>query len=533
MKKLMLVLSFCFSIAISYSQLPLQKKWDYRFGGDLSECLYVLQETKDAGYILAGCTYSDVSGDVTESSLGNGDFWIVKTDSLGIKQWDKRFGGDVSETVNDLQQLENGDYVLGGFTNSSLSGDLGEPSRGLADFWVIKIGQNGSKLWAKRFGGSMNEYITSLHQAIGGGYLLCGYSNSDAGGDVSQRAIGDIDFWVVKVDESGHKLWDKKYGGIGDDYLTCSVSTRDGGYLLAGWINSDTSIYITAPSFGASDYWIIKIDSLGNKEWDRRFGGNRGDRLYSVRKTNDGGYILGGFSSSDSSDNISQPSRGGFDYWIVKIDSSGNKEWDKRFGGDNEETGFGNVQQTIDGGYLLSGISVSNNSGDKTEDNSAYENVWVVKTDSLGNKQWDRTVVKDSHSDLSSYAIQSADGCYIIASYGRSGIGGDRTQASRGCDDFWFVKLCESPTTFNTVNKIDNASVSVIPNPTQGHVSLVISEEMIGSLLLISDIAGKKILSAQLVSINNPIEVDLPDGIYFVTISDCKQSITRKLMVEK
>src|SRR5207248_1697389 len=109
------------------------------------------------------------------------------------------------------------------------------------------------------------------------------------------------------------------------------------------------------------------IDSNGNKVWDKRFGGMNDDWLYSMQQTNDGGYILGGYSNSDSSGDKTEPTRGDIDYWIVKIDSLGNKEWDKRFGGLNEDY-LTSLQQTADGGFILGGYTLSDSSGDKTQD---------------------------------------------------------------------------------------------------------------------------------------------------------------------
>jgi hypothetical protein len=114
------LIALLFSAEISFSQNPLVKQWDYRFGGTGNDDLYSLQQTSDGGYILGGRSYSGISGDKTQPSWGGWDYWIVKIDSFGVKQWDKRFGGTGDDELFSLQQTTDGGYILGG---SSLSGE--------------------------------------------------------------------------------------------------------------------------------------------------------------------------------------------------------------------------------------------------------------------------------------------------------------------------------------------------------------------------------------------------------------------------
>ncbi|MBL0053995.1 MAG: T9SS type A sorting domain-containing protein [Bacteroidetes bacterium] len=152
---------------------------------------------------------------------------------------------------------------------------------------------------------------------------------------------------------------------------------------------------------------------------------------------------MGGTSNSGISGDKTQPSWGVYDYWVVKIDSLGIKQWDKRFGGTGEDEGIGYISQTIDGGFLLSGDSYSPISGDKTENNLGPEQTWVIKTDALGNKQWDKTVFTNGH-DEGGLAIKTKDGCFALANYTYAGIGGDKTQASQGSWDYWIIKFCDT-----------------------------------------------------------------------------------------
>jgi len=233
------------------------------------------------------------------------------------------------------------------------------------------------------------------------------------------------------------------------------IQTADGGYILGGWSNSDISGDKTQPYWSwLQDYWIVKIDSLGNKQWDKVFGGIGIDNLYTMIQTSDGGYLLGGVSSSPVSGDKTQPLVDNFlDYWIVKIDALGNKEWDKDFGAAYHSYLY-SLYKTKDGGYLLGGFSESNAFGDKTENNMGTVQSWVIKTDSSGNKLWDKTVLSNGPNNINGLAIQSRDGCYVIVNsdYG-GGIGGDKSQPSQGTYDYWIIKFCE-----DTINVVQPTS---------------------------------------------------------------------------
>jgi len=165
------------------------------------------------------------------------------------------------------------------------------------------------------------------------------------------------------------KMWDKRFGGTEDDELRSFQQPTDGGYILGGSSESGVGGDKTQSSYAVYDYWVVKIDSFGNKQWDKSFGGTDNDHLSSLIQTIDQGYILGNWSYSGISGDKTQVSWGSSDYWIIKIDSLGNKEWDKDFGGTSTEEYFENINQTPDGGYLLSGMSYSTAGGDKSEKN--------------------------------------------------------------------------------------------------------------------------------------------------------------------
>ncbi|MBL0052460.1 MAG: hypothetical protein IPP29_13590 [Bacteroidetes bacterium] len=185
--------------------------------------------------------------------------------------------------------------------------------------------------------------------------------------------------------------WQNTIGGNNWDELHCITPTPDGGYILGGYSTSNISGDKTENSNGGWDYWVVKIDSLGAIVWQNTIGGNNDDRLCSITTTPDGGYVLGGYSYSNISGDKTENSNGVFDYWVVKIDSLGNIVWQNTIGG-NSSDGLYSITSTPDGGYVLGGWSYSNISGDKTENSNGSSDYWVVKIDNLGAIVWQNTI---------------------------------------------------------------------------------------------------------------------------------------------
>ncbi|MEO8086667.1 MAG: T9SS type A sorting domain-containing protein [Bacteroidota bacterium] len=433
---------------LAFSQSPLVKQWDKRFGGRQTDFLNDFSQTTDGGFILGGFSLSGLNGDKSQPSRGGNDYWVVKTDMNGIKQWDKRFGGSLSDYLTSVQQTRDGGYILGGNSLSGSNGDKSQPGRGLNDYWIVKLDSTGVKEWDKRFGGTDEEFFTRVIQTTDGGFLAAGVSRSDSSGDKSQPTNGNYDFWIVKTDSIGNKIWDVDLGGIDDDQLATIQLTKDGGYILGGSSNSGIGGDKTQPVRGNYDYWILKIDSMGVKQWDRDFGGIDMDKLESLQERSDYGYILGGFSLSGISGDKTTASWGSNDYWLIKIDSTGNMLWDKDFGSSGIDDEAGSMIETRDGGYLICGESQSPIGGDKSESNLGVSQAWIVKTDSSGTTEWEKTILTNPEHKLAPYIIQTRNGCFAIAHASWSGIAGYKTQedwdTTHSSPDYWLILYCDT-----------------------------------------------------------------------------------------
>ncbi|HYV92291.1 MAG TPA: MopE-related protein [Chitinophagales bacterium] len=439
-------------ISISFAQVAPIKQWDARFGGSSDDNLHSIQQTPDGGYIMAGHSLSGLSGDKTQASRGSWDYWAVKTDSNGSKQWDNRFGGSGADELFTIKQTPDGGYILAGTSASGISGDKTQATHGSWDYWVVKIDANGSKQWDKDYGGTGDDFLKHLQLTSDGGYILGGYSTSGISGDKTQGNQGNKDYWIVKIDADGAKQWDKTFGGTSEDYETVVQQTSDGGYILGGYSSSGISGDKTQASQGGIDYWIVKTDANGNKQWDKRFGGSSDDLLWGLQQTSDGDYILAGYSSSGISGDKTQASQGGTDYWVVKVDADGIKLLDFRFGGSgddsNNETNEA-AQQTPDGGFIFGGYSASGISGDKSQASQGNWDYWIVRTDATGIKLWDARFGGSGLDEFTDLQLTS-EGGYILAGVSQSGISGDKTQTNRGANDYWIVKLAPdcTPQTF-------------------------------------------------------------------------------------
>ena len=260
------------------------KEWDKTYGGANGDGGTSVQQTPDGGYIIAGWTAS--------SGAGAYDMCLIKTDASGEKAWDRTFGGTRDEGGNSVLQTPDGGYVIAGSTTSFGSGE--------DDVWLIKTDSSGSEVWDKTYGSTYGDGANSVVQTSDGGYIVTGWTGalSESGSDI----------WLVKTDSQGSKVWDKTFGGAGDDVGNSVQQTPDGGYIIAGVTQSHGA--------GKEDVWLIKTDSTGSGVWDKTFGGRGNDGGRSVQLTSDGGYVITGSTASFGA--------GGVDVWLIKTDADGN-----------------------------------------------------------------------------------------------------------------------------------------------------------------------------------------------------------------
>ncbi len=306
--------------------------------------------------------------------------------------WSKTYGGAGNDTgQGQTVQTSDGGYAISGDTNSSGAGGM--------DFWLIKTDASGNMQWNKTYGGALDESAKHMTQASDGGYAI-------SGGTYSFGAGGQ-DAWLVKTDANGNMLWNKTYGGTGDDSGYGLVQTSDGGY----------AIVVITNSFGAGGYdtWLIKTDASGNMQWNQTYGGAQDDWGYYLIQSSDGGYAMEGYTRSF----------GGYKVYLVKADADGNMQWNKTYAISTLPNIGHYAIQTADGGYAIVGWTyISGQDQDFT----------LYKTDADGNLQWDMTY--GGAEVENGYAVlQDSDGGYVLT--------GNTNSFGAGGTDIWLVKTDE------------------------------------------------------------------------------------------
>jgi len=313
------VLMLAFNVQPTGASEPPPIKWTKTYGGIGDEFAWSMVQTLGGGYAIAG--YTDSFG------AGGKDFYLVKTDSYGNMEWNKTYGGVQDDSGRAMVRTLDGGYAIVGETFSF--------AVGMWDFWLVKVDSSGNHEWNQTYGGAGIDSAFSIVQTSDGGYALAGGAEP-SGAD-------NRDFWLVKVDSSGNHEWNQTYGGGADEDAWSMIQTSDGGYALAGFTHS----------FGAGnrDFYLVKTDSYGNMEWNKTYGRANYDAAYAgVIQRNDGGYALAGVAYSFGA--------GTWDFWLVKVDSSGNHEWNQTYGGANDDFAYSAIG-TSDGGYALTGYTMS------------------------------------------------------------------------------------------------------------------------------------------------------------------------------
>lgn len=492
-------------------------QWQKTIGGSLYDELRSLRQTSDGGYILGGYSASNISGDKIEVSNGLEDYWVVKLDANGSIEWQNTIGGSGSDRLFDLQQTTDGGYILGGNSNSNISGDKTEPSiNGSKDMWVLKLDNQGQIEWQKTIGNGGQEIISSVQQTLDGGYIL---------GGTHENAAGNESFLVVKLTATGLVEWQKYIGGSADDWLNSIQQTVDGGYILGGYSWSGISGDKTEASKGEFDFWVVKVSATGEIQWQKTIGGNASDYILSLQQTSDLGYILGGFSNSNISGDKTENSRGSFDYWVVRLDALGNIQWQKTIGGNNIDIPE-SIHETTDGGYILGGYSSSGASGDKTQSGWGNDDFWVVKLNASGVLQWQKTIGGNGLDKL--YELrQTADNGYILGGFSASNISGDKTENCYGQNDFWVLKLAPESVPTNDMSA-GPKDLTIYPNPTSG--SVLISKAGTTKLGLYNAIG--QLLFTQSIEEQDVIDLSLYlSGIYFVV--EMETGIGHKIIIDR
>jgi len=374
--------------------------WETCYGGSSFDVASEFHLTPDGGYIIIGQTESD-NGDVS-GNHGSLDYWLIKLDINRNIEWQKCLGGSQTDRGNTCQVTTDESYIVSGLCDSN-DGDV-SGNHGQSDYWIVKVDAQENTIWKKCYGGSQNEVAYNMKQTTDGGYVIAGLAYSNEG-DVSGNH-GQCDYWVIKIDDMGTIEWQNALGGYQQDVPSCVQQTTDGGFIVVGSTLSDDGD--VTGYHGVFDIWGVKLDGNGILEWQRCYGGSAKDGAKSVLQTTDGGYIIAG--NTESTDGDVTGNHGSTDCWIVKIDNLGNIQWQKCLGGSGVDLA-NSIIQTTKGNYIMAG-STKSDDGD-VSGNHGDNDCWIVELDTLGNLQW-QLCAGGSSSDYASSILQTPAGNLVF-----------------------------------------------------------------------------------------------------------------------
>ncbi len=475
--------------------------WQKCFGGSNNDIPNKVIKTRQGGFTIAGNSYSSngqVSGHHTGlcSGLECSDYWIVKTDSLGNLLWENSYGGSNDDIAYSIAQTFDGGAIVIGRTSSNDGDVIG--NHGSADTWVIKLDSLGNLLWQKCYGGSESDWGIDIIETYDQGYILSSFSRStdgDVPGNNGNPTTSDI--WLVKIDSIGNILWSRNYGGIGDDYPLSIIQSMDSGYAFLGiaWgPGGDISGHHLS-----SDFWLGRLDRDGNFLWGNCFGGYRQDQGNELKQTPDSGFILVGTTNSNDGDVSFNHNINANDIWVVKTDKLGNKEWEKSFGGTDYDLGISVL--VADTGYLILGWATSNDGDVSGNHGFMATDSYLIKIDSIGNILWSKCYGGGGY-ETSAQLIEASDHEYVILSSTNSNSGD--VSGNHGGEDFWLAKLFEPSASEAAINL----------KPIYGSCTLTDTEEVILQITNLGIQDFSNFQASYSINGGNPVQEIISDTIY-------------------
>lgn len=530
--KLTLLLSALALVFFSNAQ-TFQISDQYVFGGDSFDNIRDAVKLEN-NTILAGDSYSGATGDKSDPNFGTGslnsaDLWIIAMGNNGGIDWQKSIGGNDEDILLKMIKTLDESLLIGAYSKSPVSGNKTAANKGGFDFWIIKMDTLGNEIWQKSFGGTGDDFLSDVIELSDGSVVLVGSSDSPISGDKSEDSNGQFDYWVIKIDQNGNVLWEKTIGGDAIDYAETVTIDMNENIIVSGRSASSLSGDKTEESYGSFDLWILKLDANGVVLWDKALGGAAGEMSSDIFISNDNIFITAS-STSGISGTKSEDSRGSFDFWITKLSLNGDVLMDKTLGGNSTDI-LTASKLMPSGDLIIAGFSESIVSGEvqiPSHNNSQDFWILVVDTSDLNIKSQYKF---GGDSDDSPFGImETENNSLLIFGTSNSDVSGDKTLPSKGQSDFWLLELS---TDLSTSNIIKEEILSIYPNPTTNTFKILNLPEGESFDLKVVDMMGKSVLQSKVSSVNSTVDVNsLSSGMYTLQMFDEKKSYTSKLIVE-
>ncbi len=559
----------CISVGIlamgySYAQ---KISWQKNLESGTQDFLSGLAITIDGQYLVSGSSIQKNQNPTANHQNKGYDYHILKLDQQGQRVWEKYFSGNQHDYLSSTVATREGGFLLAGTSYSSSALDKKDKSNGSSDMWVIKLDENGEEQWQKTIGTRYSEEARSVTQTTDEGYIVAGSTNHP------KLGYGSKDVFVIKLDKTGKIISQLILGGKGLDEVEKVIPTKDGGVLMGIYsrsgiyegqsrskINSkdlnksliqksnsesppnnpsnttelnsnkqnsesyDITFYGKSfGNYGEGDYWVVKLDKNGVVQWEKNFGGNEDDHIRTMAIT-DSGYIIGGESRSQNSGNKRAKLEEGTDLWVLALYEDGNEQWQQSYNFKNRDVlmSLNTIKNSNSEtkGFLIGGYTQSEG---KVERND--ETFWMLYIDKNGKEVWRKYVEgKDKKSEERlTTALLNRDGSYVLAGTSAEELGKENWKV---------VKLLDS----DVEDLIENKNIQIYPNPVKDYVYVEIGLEFESADIYLYDMTGKII--EQLNTKNRVTKVNtsrLPQGVYIIKASIPTQQnkkLTTKIVKE-
>lgn len=416
--------------------------WQKAIGGSLYDKAEQVINTYDGGFIIIGSSQSS-NFDVA-TNKGGYDFFCTKINFQGNIEWKKSLGSSGDDMFYSIIQRADSSFIACGQSISS-SFDF-QTNYGHTDIWLVKLSKTGNMVWKQNFGGSQNDYARRIINTNDGGFAVVGTSES-SDYDISNH-ISFLDILILKFSQSEQLEWTKKIGGEGNEYGFSIKQTSDNGFVVCGNTVSEIS---GANNYGEMDAYVAKIGTTGNLIWQKTYGGTANDHFRTILVTPTGNIVSAGETYSGDFDAINNHYEGNRDYLVVYMDANGNKVWSNCYGGSNNDYSR-EIINSSDGNLVMSGETYSyDGNSTYTHGSSDY---WIFKLNHSGQILWQKAFGGTEH-DEPNCIVQTPDNGFLVVGNSASLNNGD-VSGVHGDDDFWLLRLANEENCFSNLNLTQN-----------------------------------------------------------------------------
>ncbi|WP_426479365.1 T9SS type A sorting domain-containing protein [Chryseobacterium sp. CBSDS_008] len=516
--------------------------WQKDIQSSTQDFLSQVTTTIDQQYLITGSSIQSASGKPEAGSKQNNgyDFHLVKLNQQGEKVWEKYFSGQNHDYLSATVTTQDGGFLLAGTTYSGKGLDKKDDSNGGADFWLIRINEFGDELWQKTLGSSSDEEARAVIQTTDLGFFVAGSFVSAQ--DSKMKGYGSKDVLITRLDKDGKELSQLILGGKGLDEVEKMIPTKDGGALLgmysrssevkagSGKLEAGSSVkndsYSKASSnFGEGDYWIVKLDKTGKVEWEKNFGGKNDDHIRTLALTSNG-FIIGGESRSERSGNKTVGIEEGTDLWLISLNEKGDEQWQKSYNFKNRDIlmGMSVVNGRMeDGSEKSKGVLLGGYTQAEGRIETDDETFWMLYLDQNGNEQWRKHVKGESRKkeERLSDLKLNRDGSIILAGTSAEEL---------GKENWKIVKLGDK----QVDQLIEKYDIKIYPNPVSDYAYVEIGFDFKEADILLYDMSGRQLQSIKTKNKVTKINTQaLVQGAYLVAIKTDNNKTANAKLIKK